>query len=139
MDVQVYWAAPPLKRLVLNTPPPPTPAAVAMVGGRVGSFVRGGEPYLRTRGIIVSRSVRMARYPRGSDVAHPLLSLELAGNQINPFDAVIHKQESSPHKRFFVGCSSLFSRPASISRRFALGASNVCLVGEDPRCSVPAL
>ena len=27
----------------------------------------------------------------------------------------------------------------STSRRFALGASNVCLVGEKPTCSVPAL
>ena len=43
-------------------------------------------------------------------------------------------------KRFLVGCSS---RPScdspNTSRRFALGASDVCLVGENPTRSVPAL
>ena len=43
------------------------------------------------------------------------------GKQINLFDAVIHMQESPPHTRS------------------VLGASNVCLVGENPTCSVPAL
>ena len=32
--------------------------------------------------------------------------------QINSFDAVIHMQESPPHKRFLVGCSSPFTRLA---------------------------
>ena len=31
--------------------------------------------------------------------------------RINYFDAVIHMQESSPHKRFLVGCSSMVVRP----------------------------
>ena len=29
-------------------------------------IVRGGEPYLRARGMIASRSVNMVRHPRGS-------------------------------------------------------------------------
>ena len=28
--------------------------------------VRGGEPYLRTRGMLASRSVNMVMHPRGS-------------------------------------------------------------------------
>ena len=57
------------------------------------------------------------------------------------FYAVIHMQESPPHKRFLVGCSSPFIRLAEhLSFRFALGASNDCyLIGENPTCSVPAL
>ena len=34
--------------------------------------VRGGEPYLRTRGMITSRSVNMARHPRGSYIVMPI-------------------------------------------------------------------
>ena len=60
--------------------------------------------------------------------------------QINSFDSVIHMQESPAPKRSFVGCSS---RPScdspNTSRRLALGASDVCLVSENPTCSVPAL
>ena len=38
-------------------------------------------------------------------------------------------QESPPHKRFFLGCSSLhYATRRNISRCFALGASDVCLV-----------
>ena len=40
-------------------------------------FVRGGERLLRTRGMIVSRSVYMVVNPRGSYVVYPLLSLEM--------------------------------------------------------------
>ena len=35
-------------------------------------IVRGGEPQLRTRGIIVSRSVNRVRHPRGSYMAIPI-------------------------------------------------------------------
>ena len=61
----------------------------------------------------------------------------------------------SPHKRFLVGCSSLVlrlagapqdaSRPLqslcawSVKVRFAPAAIIVCLVGESPMCSVPAM
>ena len=41
--------------------------------------------------------------------------------------------------RFLEGCRSPFIRLAEdIARRFALGASHVCLVGENRTCSVPA-
>ena len=60
------------------------------------------------------------------------------GKQVNSFDTVIHMQESPPHKRFLVGCSSPCNSPNTL-RRFALGASDVCLVGENPTCSAPAL
>ena len=40
--------------------------AVAMTGGRVTSFLRGDERYLRTREMIVSRSVYMLEHLRGS-------------------------------------------------------------------------
>ena len=32
----------------------------------------GGEPYLRTRGMIASRSVNMVRQPRGSYIVMPI-------------------------------------------------------------------
>ena len=40
--------------------------AVAMTGGRVTSFLGGDERYLRTREMIVSRSVYMLEHLRGS-------------------------------------------------------------------------
>ena len=40
----------------------------------------------------------------------------------------------STHVREYTSCDS-----PNTSRRFALGASNVCLVGENPTCSFPAL
>ena len=45
-------------------------------------------------------------------------------------------QETPPQKWFLAGCSShppCYS--PNTSRRFALGANNVCLVGENPTCS----
>ena len=44
------------------------------------------------------------------------------------------------YERFSEGCSSPSMRLAEhLARRFALGGSNVCLVGENPTCSAPAL
>ena len=87
-----------------------------MAGGRVidTCFVRGGEPSLRTREMIGSCSVYVVRHARDSYIVTPLLSLEAAApkNKNNPFDAVIHAQESPPHKRFSVGCISPFMRLA---------------------------
>ena len=57
-----------------------------------------------------------------------------AGKQINSFDVVTHMHEVRLHKRLLVRCSS-----PNTSRRFALGTRDVCLVGENPTCSVPAL
>ena len=59
------------------------------------------------------------------------------GKQINSFEAVIHMQENPPDKRRLVGCSSPFMQLAE--HLTALCASYVCLVGETPTCSVPAL
>ena len=84
----------------------------------------------------------VVRHSRGSFIAYPLLYLQVAtpAKNINSSEAFIHMQETPPHERFLVGCSSPFMRLApNISRRFALGASNVCLVGENPTCSVSAL
>ena len=41
-------------------------------------FVRGGEPKLRTRGKIASRSVSMARHPRSSYIVIPIAVSGLA-------------------------------------------------------------
>ena len=66
--------------------------------------------------------------------------------QIKSLDAVIHTQESPPQKRFLVGCSSTLMRLAqhlTALRAWCYivlySASDVCLVGENPTCSVPAL
>ena len=75
--------------------------AVAATGGRVRSFARIGEPLLRTRGMIGSRRV----YGKAPMRLHSnLISVSGSGHtgkKINAFDAVIHMQESPPHKRFF--------------------------------------
>ena len=61
-----------------------------MAGGRVRPFVRGGEPLiLHTRGMIASRSVYMVRYPRGSYVAHPLLSPEAGTPEIKSINSTL--------------------------------------------------
>ena len=65
--------------------------AVAATGSRVRSFVRGGEPLLRTRGMIGSRSV-CGKAPMRQLHSNPI------GKQINSFDAVIHMQQSPPHE-----------------------------------------
>ena len=69
-----------------------------------------------------------------------------ASQKISPapycsFDAVIHTQESPPHKRFSLGCRSLFMRLAkhlTVLRAWFYIAMS-CLVGENATCSVPAL
>ena len=45
-----------------------------MAGGQDKSFLRGGEPSLRTRGLIASRSVHIVRHLRGSYIVTPWLS-----------------------------------------------------------------
>ena len=92
--------------------PPPTPPKLA-TGGRVRSFVPGGEPLLRTRGMIGSRSVYgKAPMKKLHSKTIAVSVYEDAGQQINTFAAVIHMQESPPHKQFLVGCSSPFKRLA---------------------------
>ena len=41
-------------------------------------IVRGGEPQLRTKGIIASRSVDVVRYPRGSYIVIPIVVFGVA-------------------------------------------------------------
>ena len=125
--------------------PPPLPTffflAVAATGGRVRSFARGVEPLLRTRGMNGSRSV-YGKAPMRRLHSNPIAVSGSGhnGKHIKLFDAAIHTQESPPHKRFLVGCSLPSMRLAeNLANRFALGASDVCLVGENPTCSVPAL
>ena len=75
--------------------------------------MRGGEPLLRPRGTIGSRSlygkVRM-RQLHGNSIIIAVSGSGHTGTQINYFDAVIHMQESPARTRFSVGCSSAFMR-----------------------------
>ena len=87
-------------------------------GGRVRSFVRGGQPFLRTRGIIVSPSVIVCIW-YGAHQALSSIPIAVSGSgrtrkQLDSFDAVIHMQERPPTKRFLVGCSSPFMRLAQL-------------------------
>ena len=65
------------------------------------------------------------------------------GKRVYYFGAVAHMQEStnkvpkSVSKEVFLQEAAPPTFPPNTSRRFALGASNVCLVGEKPRYSVP--
>ena len=56
----------------------------------------------------------------------------------NSLDAVIHMQVRLGNGPF-VWCSSPFSHSPNTWRRFTLVENNVCLVGENLTCSVPAL
>ena len=58
--------------------------------------------------------------------------------KVNIFVRSCHPYACPPHRRFSVGCHpSCDSR--NTSRRFAPGARNACLAGENPTCSIPAL
>ena len=46
--------------------------AVTMMVTDLDHIVRGGEPHLRTRGMIASRSVNMVRHPRGRYIVIPI-------------------------------------------------------------------
>ena len=75
-----------------------------------------------------------------SYIVLPLLSLEMPTPEIK-FNSLklssVYK--SPPHKRFLVEDAAHSSCDSpDTSRRFALFASNVCLVGENPTCSVLA-
>ena len=62
---------------------------------KLKSFVRGGEPLLRTRGMIGSRSA-YGKAPMKQLHGNPLAvsAFGHTGKQINSFDAVIHMQDS---------------------------------------------
>ena len=93
-------------------------------------------------GITQCDSVYVVRHPRGSYISVTIAVSRSghAGKQMKSFDAVIRIPESTPHKRFLVGCSSPLMRLAEhLTFRFALGASNVCMLNENPKFSVPAL
>ena len=72
--------------------------AIAVTGVRGRSFVRGGEPLLRTRGMVGLRNV-YGEAPMRQLHSHPIAvsRSDRAGKQIDYFDAVIHMQESPPH------------------------------------------
>ena len=65
-------------------------------------IVRGGEPYLRTRGMIASRSVNMARHPRGNCMVLPIAVSGVA----TPENKVTHWSLSSISKKVGTRCKS---------------------------------
>ena len=115
--------------------------AVAATGGGVRPFVRGGEPLLRTRGMVGSPSVYGKTPTRQLNCTphcclctwphrkanqlirrcHPYATKSAPQAVLSRMQLTFHATRRKPHGRF------------------ALGASNVLLVGENPTCSVPAL
>ena len=92
----------------------------------------------------IGRSTSQNNFPTKKNAkSPPYIAVFGSGHtrkQINSVDAVIHTQESPPHKRFLLGCSSPFMRLAELLTALrAWLQNNVCLVGENPTCSVPAL
>ena len=67
-----------------------------MGGGRVDHIVRGAQPYLHARGVVVAHIVYMFKEPRGSYMVYPLLSLDVATpeNRSSHSTLVIRLQES---------------------------------------------
>ena len=122
-------------------------SAVAKIVVELDHSVRSGEPELLARWV-VTRSVHVVRHPRGSYIVSPLLPLDVA----TPENKVITLKLSSVcmkirtryrglrHKRFSAERRSPFNAthrtPRGASR---LVARDVCLVGENPTCSVAAV
>ena len=93
-------------------------------------------------GMVVSRGAGMVRRSRGTCIAHPLLSPGVATQKNKYFSFML----SSMCKKVRLNSGVLYQRAAhpscdspNTSRSFALGASDVCLDGENPTYSVPAL
>ena len=100
----------------------------------------------RVRGMIASSSVNMVRDRRGSYIVMTIAVSGVATLE----NKETHWSLSSISMKVGTRCrssSSSGSRKDAVhpsrgspntSWRFTLGASNVCLVGENPTCSVPA-
>ena len=114
--------------------------AVAATGGRVRFFfAQGGEPLLRTRGMIGS-SIVYGKAPMRQVHGNPIAvsGRGHTGKQINSFDAAIHMQES-PRQAVL----SRMQLTLHATRRTPRGALRLVLPmsarSENPTCSVPAL
>ena len=76
-----------------------------------------------------------------------MLSLEVATPeiiQVNSKLTSLHKKirtrcGNQPHKRFLVDAADPSSHSSNTPRRSALRASDICLVVENPTCSVPGM
>ena len=62
--------------------------AVTMMVVELDYVVRGGEPYLRTRGMVAQRSVNIGRPPRGSYIVLPIAASGVA----TPENKVTHSR-----------------------------------------------
>ena len=119
-------------------------------GYRVRYVLRGGQPYLRTRGIIASCNVNIVEHPRGSCIVIPthcclwnghtrIQSITNWRRHPSISKKVGIRCRCPSHERFWKGGTLPSHATAQTPQRLlALGASNAFLVGEDPTCSVPA-
>ena len=96
-------------------------SAVTMVVIVLDHIVRGGEPYLRTRRMIASRSVNMVRHPRGSCIVIPIAVSGVATHQKTKYNSLAlssickkvgTRYRSPSYERFLEGCNSPFMRLA---------------------------
>ena len=108
-------------------------------GYRVRSYCAGWRTLTPPKGNDCPRSVNMARHSRSSYIVIPiaLSGATTPKNIVLLIGAVIHNQEESRHKmpkpvlRAVLGRMQFTCDSPNTSRRFALDASNVCLVGEN--------
>ena len=93
-------------------------------------------------GVMVSASMRVGHRPENTFQPFPPPAPYSSRKQSNSLamssmsKKVGTRRRSPSYERFLDGLLSCDS--PNTSRRFVLGASNVCLVGENPTCSVPA-
>ena len=125
-------------------------------GWLVGEYCAGIRTLTPLEGMVVSRSVCMVRHPRGSYIAYPLLPRGVA----TPENKSSHSTLSSTCNNVRTGCQgthhpavhtillylNIYNDEAHPSfMRLAehltalLAWCNVCVAGESPTCSVPAL
>lgn len=93
--------------------------------------VRGGEPQLRTRAVILPRRAYTVRHPRSTYIACPWLSVEVATPTSEHAQRAEVRLTSGPRKH-----ASHRSRDSpNTKRRFALGASSACRPDISKTCS----
>ena len=102
-------------------------------GNRVIDRLREVNNPIFTQGELSHHVVFRVRHPRGSHIVPPLLSLEVATreNKINSLKLSSMRNSASRA----VLCRkqpTVHATRRTTSRRFALGASDICLVGESP-------
>ena len=109
---------------------------VTKVTGNLHCSVNGFSPR-NTGGAVIFE----AFFAKGALVFSSIEQGDTADNPTPSLDAVIHMQESPPHNKVLdrMQLTRAMRLAEHLTALRALVQAHVCLVGENPTCSVPAL